>query len=68
MRKSSPNVEIMAFFNACVRLHIWRGTLNYSLEYMYYVIIPYGQNAAVQQQDFIYMTILTMGVKLEISR
>lgn len=35
---------------------------------MYYVIIPYRQNAAVQQQDVVFMTILTMGIKLEISR
>lgn len=29
MRKSSPNVEIMAFFNACVRLHMWRARYMY---------------------------------------
>lgn len=36
--------------------------------YALYVIVPYGQNVAVQQQDFVFMTILTMGIKLEISR
>lgn len=29
---------------------------------MYYVIVPYGQNVAVQQQDFGFMTILAMGI------